>query len=432
MNRKTAFVSISALPFFAAPAIALAQDAPADPGQGGPSVTVVQAPPTQTVTTNTPYGFPGKDFDPNSHLGQGSKPLNDINGGSGFDFKPGSHASPGIRGGANGSYIVEGQFVPEAHSVRRGDTLWDISGKYFGNGYQWPRIWAYNPQVQNPHWIYPGDRVRLRDPSLPEGSGDGIRRHTGVVPHTIFLRDVGWIDDRKEDTWGEVIASPDDQMLLSEGDDVYIQLDDDKNVSIGEELTIFNGLRTIDSDDAKGELVSIRGTARVDRYNPKTHTVKAKIIESLDVIERGAKIGPVGRRFDVVPPTVAEQDVEAAIVATIYPSQIIGDNQVIFLDKGEKDGLKPGVRLFGLRRGDRWINDIKRAGALARQRPKVHDDKPARIEGMVTSVDDDSLPDESYAEVRVLRVRDHSATALVTHSQHEIDKTAHLYAKKDY
>src|SRR5262249_46681834 len=55
--------------------------------------------------------------------------------------------------------------TPELHVVRKGDTLWDICGFYFNDPWHWPKIWSYNPQITNPHWIYPGDLVRL----LPRG-----------------------------------------------------------------------------------------------------------------------------------------------------------------------------------------------------------------------------------------------------------------------
>src|SRR3954471_15887042 len=51
--------------------------------------------------------------------------------------------------------------VPDVHLVRRGDTLWDLCNRYYQNPWAWPKVWSYNPQVANPHWIYPGDQLRL-------------------------------------------------------------------------------------------------------------------------------------------------------------------------------------------------------------------------------------------------------------------------------
>ncbi len=52
----------------------------------------------------------------------------------------------------------------ETHKVQRGDTLWDLSARYLNSPWYWPKVWSYNPEIGNPHWIYPGNVVRLRPP----------------------------------------------------------------------------------------------------------------------------------------------------------------------------------------------------------------------------------------------------------------------------
>ena len=117
----------------------------------------------------------------------------------------------------------------------------------------------------------------------------------------------------------------------------------------------------------------------------------------------------------------------------MYPSNFFGQHQVVFIDRGEKEGVRPGMRFFAVRRGDRWQQNIHSAGPSAKLRPRVEDDRPARVDKHPTdTADEDKLPDETYAELRVMRVRDHTATAIVVEAKHEIERNARLVARKGY
>ena len=159
-------------------------------------------------------------------------------------------------------------------------------------------MWSYNPQIENPHWIYPGDRIRMKEGGGPSSAtlGEGfVSRQSLVPPGTIFLRNRGYIEDKRSDVWGTVAGSPDDQMLLADGDEIYLHIEGDREMKVGQELTVFTPERKPEAGDAKGDIVEIKGTARVTSYDSKTHVARARITESLDVIERGDLIGACGQ-----------------------------------------------------------------------------------------------------------------------------------------
>ncbi|NUP08279.1 MAG: LysM peptidoglycan-binding domain-containing protein, partial [Polyangiaceae bacterium] len=395
-----------------APSAALAQDEPVGPTSppGGEGPVMVPGPSTSTTVVSPAGPGPGEV---DSYLPSSSRSTTDINQSkSEFDLNPSSAGTPALRGGKGGQYIGEGASVPQAHTVKRGDTLWGISGQYFKNPYNWPKLWAQNPQILNPHWIYPGDRLRLRVDEF----GGPLRPKT-VPESTVFLRNYGWVDDPEKDRWGELVGAPDDQMLLSYGDDSYIELDEDKHknikVELGQELQLYRPVRTLRGReaDASGELVEVLGTVRVDRYNPKTRMIRAHIIEGIDVIERGVYVGPIARKFLIVPPTVNEKYLEARILTALYPHQFFGQHQVVFIDRGAKQGVKVGNRFIAVRRGDRWVETLDVAGPGAKIRAKTEDDRDGEIEDLKTDGPVEKYPNETFAELRVLETRDNTAMA---------------------
>lgn len=415
---------------------------------GGTSTTTTRVTTGPTTYQYNPLGSGVAPTPPGGTLGGGntqfssSKPITG-NERDSFDFRPGS-ATGTVRGSEGSSFTLGegGGFravgpTPNSHTVRKGDTLWAICDFYFRNPYQWPRVWSYNPQIQNPHWIYPGDQVKLRGGAgaladtvngnqPPAASGGGIiDRRRQVPPDTVFLRNQGYVDD-ETNNWGVLNGSVEDRLILADGDEVYLRIGSDHDVKIGQELTVYRPLRSAGS----GKLIEIQGTVRVDQWNPKERVARARITESLDAIERGARVGPIQRRFEVVPPQRNDKDVEATILTSVHANVMYAQNQAVFIDKGEEAGLVPGNRLHVVRKGDAW--HATQPSKSAAKRIALEEDSPAATENVPHPRDPNALPEEVMAELRVISTRKGSSMCLVTQSRRELAPGDKAVARKGY
>ncbi len=319
--------------------------------------------------------------------------------------------------------------VPPTHRVVRGDTLWDITGRYYGNPWEWPRVWSYNPEVTNPHWIYPDDVLRL----LPSGTTAPVVTSSGVRvvargrrgDDAVYLREQGYLDEEALRTSGEIIGSPTDHMLLSPYDQVYVHFSEleDGRAPTGE-YTIFRELAEGEATDREagdeGTLVRILGAVHIDTWDPERETARATITEALDPIERGYRIAAIPRRFAVVPPTVADRDVETEVVASLRPSLLIGAEQIVFVPVGSEEGVRDGNRFFIMRRGDEFRRSIEfsdgheTGGSIA---------LPSAPE---------EWPDEVIAEGRVVALRPHSAGLFITRSTRVVERGDRAELRRGY
>lgn len=356
---------------------------------------------------------------------------------------PGGAAGQTGGQGTNGILPGDAQLTfepaPDIHLVRRGDTLWDLCNRYYQNPWAWPKVWSYNPQITNPHWIYPGDQLRLTDANGasagPQASssrksstiGGGaalINRRPLVAKDTVFLRDQGYLGDPQRDVWGELVGSDEEQMMLAEGNHVVLILRPGASVERGQELSVFSSVRQPENvagaRKPPGEIVAVKGTVKIIDFDPRTRMARAILTESLDVVERGAKVGPLGRRFEVVAAKETRAKVAARVLTSIYPNVYIARDQLAFLDKGSEDGLAQGSRLFVLRRGDSWRASLVTASKMQRRRMLINSPEQAADEDTPIHGDTENFPDDTIAELRVLRTEKYSSIALVTASKREL------------
>ncbi len=225
-------------------------------------------------------------------------------------------------------------------------------------------------------------------------------------------------------------------MLLSKGNNVYLMIRPGAQVAPGQRLTLFRSIRQPEgvrgARRPPGEIVKINGTVQIDHFNPKTRIASGRIIESVDVIERGAKVGEVGRDFVVVPAKTNRVALWARILTSIYPHVYMAQNQVVFIDKGSEDGLEPGNRLLVLRKGDTWRRGLKTATHMARDRVRMSSPERVDIESTPLHGNDEDFPEEVVGELRILRTEKYASVALVTDSRRELVAGDRAFAPEGY
>ncbi len=414
----------------------------------------MQEAPTTTTTTGSYIPWvpaPGTNLD--AHLPSSSQSKTNIDQPDSFDLgRSDNGPAQTLRGNPDSLGVLSADTAAGMapgkgfHIVKKGDTLWGITGEHFEDSRDWPRVWSFNPQLQNPHWIYPGDQLRLGEGIAADATPNSIRggtlgrglvtRTSLVPPETVFLRDLGYIDDPDKDVWGQVVGAREERQLLADGYHVYMILRPGVDVKVGQQMTVFKSSRDPETPSGArrppGKIIGFKGTVKIDQWDPERRVARGEVIESLDVIERGFSIGPVGRRFYVVPPATAQVDLRARVLTSMYPHRIMGEQQVVFIDRGENDGVLPGNRLFVVRHGDAWRDSLSTTTDMASTRVLLDVPEDAQFDSTPIEGDPEDFPEEVVAEMRVIRAHKYSSLALITESAEEVEPGDQVVARKGF
>jgi hypothetical protein len=397
------------LALLVAPSAAYAQvpvyapDAPRtlDPGSDPPRAA--PPPPAAPATPNViVVGPDGKvTYDPNQPKATG-----------GYYYGGDSYAdSPD-----DGPIVVHTGPTPDLHVVRKGDTLWDISTYYFSDPWQWPKVWSYNPTITNPHWIYPGDLVRLLPKGMfdqqpvanapPETNGDGgeqQQQQPDNLPAPAQSRNVGlkqtaFVEKSDLDRSIAVDGGVDEKALLTTGDSVYLSYPSNNPPKVGQRYSIYRPGNSVKAGGKNvGAYVKIIGALEVASVK-QDKRARGVIVESNQEIERGDKVGPLLKQFKNLTPVPPKVDAQGSIVAMLAKEQLIGRGEVVFLDLGKGSGVEPGNRLFVVRRGDALPDQSK----------------------YTVGQDDRRFPARTLGEIVIVEVGDNVSIGLVTLSVQEM------------
>jgi LysM repeat protein len=250
--------------------------------------------------------------------------------------------------------------APESYVVKRGDTLWGISKVFLRDPWYWPEIWQVNPQIQNPHLIYPGDTLRLvfidGRPQILLQRGDAARVEPRVrsqpletaittIPYATvaaFMSKPSVLDRDQIKQAPYLLATRDLHVVMSEGDTLYArgfkspaELGTHYNVvRIGEPL--------VDPDDNRllGYDGIFTGAGHVTRQGDPTTLI---MTESTQESRAGDKLIPGGVEVPLdFTPSAPRVKTNGRIISVSHGVSIIGQYEVVVVNRGARDGLAPG------------------------------------------------------------------------------------------
>jgi hypothetical protein len=299
--------------------------------------------------------------------------------------------------------------VPEVHKVKDGDTLWTVCKHYYADPWKWPQLWAQNPHITNPHWIFPGDDVRLRaggeagPATLPGGDGPSlVSSPAGLAGgKSIALRELGFVEDSVLEAAGRISGSREEKIMLATGDSAYVAFPKNKPMSAGGRYTVFSienkrPLRDPATRKVLGYLVQIHGDLVVDQIADES-TGRGTLVDVVGPIERGFFVSQQVKQFQRVRPKPSDVSLETRVIAAFTPANLLAAESFVVLSAGSKDGVAVGNRSFIIRRGDGYRSVM---------------------EGWDTF--DTSYPKEVVGELLVVEVKESTAVAWIARSTKEV------------
>jgi hypothetical protein len=263
---------------------------------------------------------------------------------------------------------------PQTHVVQKGDTLWDICEAYYGDPNLWPKLWEMNPFITNPHLLKPGDVVTLlegvpvrRAEAEQEAKEAPIKKAeepkavpapvvTGIdVSNLTDVQALGYLSVKEVDPWGFVLASESGRQLLSQGETIFLHINNGKVAKPGDQFNIckISPLITHPITGEKiGYMLSVLGRVVVGEkvglgfgggaFYKKEGVYQARIEEYFRELNVGDLVLPFEPISQCVQPISQDEPLVGNIVAAQDQRQLVATNRIVYLDHGFNDGVRRG------------------------------------------------------------------------------------------
>ena len=264
---------------------------------------------------------------------------------------------------------------PLTHTVQKGDTLWSICGKYYGDPDLWPKLWEMNPFITNPHLLKPGDIVTLLEKApakevpvaenkatKPEPLVDESQKTMGInVSGLTNVETIGFLSKKRMMFRGHIVSAQDEKVVLSKGDIVYVAFNKDSEVNPGDSFTVCKKSRQPLKDSLTGRnfgvvvtflgKLIIREQVSEDRLKEvkgwlkaraKKDLFEAEIIKSYKEIHIGNAVMAYEPISSCVRPLSTSRELTTRIVAVKDLHDVIGQWSVVYLAQGFNNGIRRG------------------------------------------------------------------------------------------
>ena len=266
--------------------------------------------------------------------------------------------------------------APMNYTVKRGDTLWDISAVFLKDPWFWPEIWQINPQVENPHLIYPGDVLSLAYGHDGSSASVSISQYSGArlqprlrseqldgpidtIPFSAisaFLTKPSVITQEEALRAPHILGFRDHHMIAGTGHEIYVK---GLGGGLNQRYTVMHVGQPIHDPETKdlvGYEASYVATAVV---NAPGEVSKAILTEGAREASEGDRLilqeGDIPLTFTPHAPT---SNINGQIIAVADGAEQIGQFQVVVINRGKRQGLAPGAVLAVDQKGevvqDKW------------------------------------------------------------------------------
>ncbi len=306
---------------------------------------------------------------------------------------------------------------PDRYTVQRGDTLWDIASLFLQDPWYWPEIWQINPQVENPHLIFPGDilslaylngrpvinlergianaqrlsprvRVEALEEAIPTLPFDAVRA---------FLSRPTVLERNQIENLPYILSSSDGRLASGAGNSVYVRGTAADRGEVYNIVHVGDPLVDPDDNDVLGYEGIFVGQGRIARTgDPSTLFLTETTREALN----GDRLLP---EESLLPqnyyPRAPASNVDGSIISVIDGVSLIGQYQIVVINRGTRHGLEPGHVLRVWQKGD-VVRDRFAKGALIGKKVQ--------------------LPDEPAGTMMVFRIFDRLSYGLVMEATSEI------------